>query len=78
MLLLVFAYAMTIVGYGYSQTSTNESLAAPVCLPGNAYAPNAQIPFLLTNLIIVILILLVYGAAQYKIRTETNSTHCCH
>jgi hypothetical protein len=72
MFLPVLVYSVAIAAYGYSQTTT---AITPVCLPPAAYSMVARQIWIISNVVIVLLVLLAYGTAQYKIRTANNGSY---
>ena len=67
----VLVYSVAIAAFGYSQMTTTIT---PVCLPPVAYAMKARGIWISSNVVIVLLVLLAYGTAQYKIRTANNGS----
>uniref|UniRef100_A0A914WN53 G-protein coupled receptors family 1 profile domain-containing protein n=1 Tax=Plectus sambesii TaxID=2011161 RepID=A0A914WN53_9BILA len=69
----VLCYSVAITGFGWTQTTNNATVV--VCLPPTAYASNARMVWVFSNVFIVFLVLIAYGTAQYKIRRANHSSH---
>uniref|UniRef100_A0A914UL14 G-protein coupled receptors family 1 profile domain-containing protein n=1 Tax=Plectus sambesii TaxID=2011161 RepID=A0A914UL14_9BILA len=66
----VLAYAIIVTAFGYTESSAGLSVA--VCFPPSAYVLKARNFWIGSNVVIVVLVLLAYSTAQYKIRRASN------
>ncbi|PAV75068.1 hypothetical protein WR25_17796 [Diploscapter pachys] len=69
---LIFAFAITYIGY----EDSSDAIKVAVCLPPTAYNEKSRKIWIVCSIIIAILVLFVYGAAQIKCRLlSARNTH---